>query len=210
VVPKKRYDEPFVMLPQSLLQSYALRAASRACRQVIDRICIEHMAHAGTHNGKLIVRKVDFLEYGIGNDQIAPAEREACALGIVILTKRGRAGNAEHRAPHQWGLAFLKDKKTGAMVSTAWKRFQSLQEARAVAAEARRAKDTAAVSAGKRRAERRKAAAALHFPVRETSTETGQENQDRHRSGNPGLTFRSEKPGPLSTSSVYPPTERMQ
>jgi hypothetical protein len=98
---KKKHDEPFVMLPQSLLQSYAWRAASRACRQVIDRICIEHMAHAGTHNGKLVVRKVDFLEYGIGNDQIAPAQREACALGIVILTKRGRAGNAEHRAPHQ-------------------------------------------------------------------------------------------------------------
>jgi hypothetical protein len=206
---KKKHDEPFVMLPQSLLQSYAWRAASRACRQVIDRICIEHMAHAGTHNGRLVVRKVDFLEYGIGNDQIAPAQREACALGIVILTKRGRAGNAEHRAPHQWGLAFLRDKKSGAMVSTAWKRFQSLREAKALAAETRRIKDTAAVSAGKRRAERRKAAKVLHFPVRETRTETGPGNQDRPRSGKPGPSFRSEKPGPLSTSSVYPPTGRL-
>jgi len=207
---KKKHDEPFVMLPQSLLQSYAWRAASRACRQVIDRISLEHMAHAGTHNGKLVVRKSDFLEYGIGNDQIAPAQREACALGIVILTKRGRAGNAERRAPHQWGLAFLRDKKTGAMVSTTWKRFQSIQEAKAVAAEARGAKDTAAVSTGKRRAERRKAAKVLHFPVREISTETGPGNQDRPRSENPGPSFRSEKPGPLSTSSVYPPTGRMQ
>jgi hypothetical protein len=38
------------------------------------------------------------IKYGIGNDQVAPAQREACALGLIIMTKRGRAGNAYDRA----------------------------------------------------------------------------------------------------------------
>src|SRR5207302_4402026 len=49
---RKRADEPFVMLPRSLLESYAWRALSRAARQVIDRIVIEHLAHGGRENGK--------------------------------------------------------------------------------------------------------------------------------------------------------------
>ena len=72
------------------------------------------MAHAGTQNGKLVVRKDDFVEYGIHNDQVAPALRETCALGLIVLTKRGRGGNREWRAAHQWALSFVEDKR-GAM-----------------------------------------------------------------------------------------------
>jgi hypothetical protein len=146
------------------------------------------MAHAGTANGKLIVRKIDFVGYGVEKDGVAPALREACALGIIIMTKRGRAGNAEHRAPHQWALAFIKDKRSGAMLSTTWKRFQSLQEAKAIAAEARAAKDTKAVELGRRSAAKAKRdkLKVIHFPVRETRSETGPENPVRNRSGKPG------------------------
>ena len=150
---KKRAAEPFIMLPRSLLESFAWRALSRAARQVIDRIVIEHLAHAGRENGKLIVRYEDFIEYGIHPMSIAPAQREASALGLIVLVKRGRAGNAEYRTPHQWGLAFVKG-KGGAMAST-WKRFQSLSEAKTVAAQARSAKDTSAVARGKAQARRR-------------------------------------------------------
>src|SRR5438876_10375805 len=96
----RKKTEPYVQMPRSLLESCAWRAMSRAARRVVDRIAIEHMAHAGTANGKLIVRKIDFVGYGVEKDGVAPALREACALGIIIMTKRGRAGNAEHRAPH--------------------------------------------------------------------------------------------------------------
>ena len=152
---KRKYDEPFIILPKSLLESFAWRAASLGCRLAIDRVAIEHLRHAGMQNGSLIVRKVDFMEHGIYNDGVAPALREACALGFLIMTVRGRAGNAEHRAPHQWALAFIRDKR-GKMLSTTWKRFQSLEEAEAVAAEARAAKDTTAVAMAKKRASRRK------------------------------------------------------
>jgi hypothetical protein len=151
---KKRADEPFVMLPRSLLESYAWRALSRAGHQVVARVVIEHLAHGGRENGRLIVRYEDFLEYGIHLHAIAPAQREVCALGLLIMVERGRAGNAEYRIPHKWALAFVKGKH-GAMHSTTWKRFQSLQEAKAVAVEARKAKDTNAVAKGKVQAKRR-------------------------------------------------------
>jgi hypothetical protein len=150
---KKWADEPFIMLPRSLLESYAWRALSRAGRQVIDRIVIEHLAHGGRENGELIVRYEDFKEYGIHLHAIAPAQREVCALGLIIMMERGRAGNAEYRIPHKWALAFVKGKR-GAMPTT-WKRFQSLPEAKAVAAEARSTKDTNAVAKGKAQAKRR-------------------------------------------------------
>jgi len=152
---KKKYDEPFVMLPRSLLESFAWRAASGGARLVIYRVMLEHLAHAGTRNGDLEVRKVDFIAYGVDNAGVAPAQREACALGILILTKRGRAGNAEHRASHRWALAFIKDKH-GAMYSTGWKRFESLEEAKRIAKKARAEKDSTAVKMGKQRAHRRR------------------------------------------------------
>jgi hypothetical protein len=152
---KRKCDEPFIMLPRSLLESFAWRAASLSCRLAVDRVTIEHLRHAGTQNGNLIVRKVDFIEHGIYNDGVAPALREACALGFLMMTVRGRAGNAEHRSAHQWALTFIRDKR-GKMLSTTWKRFQSLEDAEKVAAEARAAKDTTAVAMAKKRASRRK------------------------------------------------------
>jgi hypothetical protein len=176
------------MMPKSLLESFAWRALSRAARQVVDRIAIEHLAHAGMENGKLRVQKTDFIDYGIHNDAIAPAQREALALGLILMTKRGRAGNAEHRAPHHWALAFVrKDPRYTAMVSTRWKRFQSLKEAKAVGDEARASKDTTAVAMGRKRAAKAKRGKLIHFPVPETRTDFGPGNQDRVRSRKPGL-----------------------
>jgi len=151
------------MLPRSFFESFAWKAASLACRSAVERVVIEHLAHGGRENGNLIVRKVDFLEHGIYNDGIAPALREACALGLLIMTKRGRAGNAEHRAAHRWAVAPVLDQRLKPF-DTAWKRFQSLEEAEKVAAEARAAKDTTAVEMAKKRASRRKI---IPFPIGE-------------------------------------------
>ena len=37
---------------------------SRAARLVVDRVMIEHMAHAGTENGNLVVTYADFVKFG--------------------------------------------------------------------------------------------------------------------------------------------------
>jgi hypothetical protein len=176
-MPKRKNKEPFVMLFREVINSFAWRAASGPCRQWIYRIAEEHMAHGGVMNGQLKVTKTNMIEYGLRNhDKIAPALREAIALGLVIMTERGRGGNAESRRSHQFGLAFLKDQKLK-YFGTKWKQFRSLDEAKAAATEARAAKDTWAVEMGRKR--RKRSRKIIRFPVLDVRTETGPGCQDR-------------------------------
>jgi hypothetical protein len=89
-----------------MLESPAYRVLSLSARKVIDRIDIEHMRHGGAENGRLPVTFKDFREYGIHYEGIAPAIREAEALGFIEITRRGRAGNAEFRQPNLFRLTF--------------------------------------------------------------------------------------------------------
>jgi hypothetical protein len=165
---KKKTEEQFIMLYREVANSFAWRAASLGCQRFIWRLCEEHMAQGGRENGNLITTYDNLLEYGIpSRSTIAEAQREAVALGLVILGKRGRGGNAEYREAHRWGLAFIKT--TGRRVSyvdNRWKRFANLKEAEAVANKARAEKDTYAVADGKRRAAKRRQI--IHFPSTES------------------------------------------
>jgi len=141
-MPKKKSDEPFIMLYRGVVNSCAMRAASGGCRKAIDRIVEEHLAQGGVENGNLEVPFEDFYKHGItSHDSIMPALREACALGLIILTQRGRAGNTESRASHKWAVAFVKD-RAGQYYGTEWKRFRTVAEAKAVAKKARAYKDS--------------------------------------------------------------------
>ena len=154
------------MLHREVANSFAWRAASLGCHRFIWRLCEEHMAQGGRENGNLITTYDNLLEYGIpSRSTIAEAQREAVALGLVILGKRGRGGNAEYREAHRWGLAFIKT--TGRRVSyvdNRWKRFKSLKEAEAAANKARATKDTYAVAGGQRRAAKRRNVVHLQAP----------------------------------------------
>src|SRR5262245_61049326 len=80
-----------------MLESPAYRALSLAAHRVITRVEIELAHHGGNDNGRLPVTKQDFIGYGVNNESIAGAIREACALGFLRVTEPGRGGNAEHR-----------------------------------------------------------------------------------------------------------------
>jgi hypothetical protein len=166
---KKKGTEPFVMLHRAVLNSFAWRALSESARKVIYRVILEWMAHAGKLSTDIPVTKENFIEYGLHHNAIAPAQREACALGLLLLSTRGRAGNAEFRAPHKWALLFLKDER-GKYLGTDWQRFESLDEAKAAANKARALKDTNAVAMGKRRAQVNRSPVPSDGP--ETSTVT--------------------------------------
>jgi hypothetical protein len=107
---KKKGCEPFVQIARSVINSYAWRAASGSCLHLIHRVLEEHMAHRGLENGNLPVTTSDFLEWGIDDESVSKAEREAVALGLLYLSRRGRGGNSEHRSEHRWGIPFLKVK----------------------------------------------------------------------------------------------------
>ena len=78
-----------------MLESPAYRALSASGHKVISRIEIELGHHGGNDNGRLPVTTNDFVEYGMHRTSVAPAIREAEALGFIRVTERGRGGNAE-------------------------------------------------------------------------------------------------------------------
>ena len=82
--PKRRnkINEQWASFRIAMLESPAYRVLSQGAHRVIARIAIELANHGGNDNGKLPVTKEQFIEYGLHNDAIAPALREAEAFRI--------------------------------------------------------------------------------------------------------------------------------
>jgi hypothetical protein len=144
--------EYFASRPVELLASPALRVLSKTAHLCLLRIEIELRQHPGRQNGKLIVTKQQFVEFsGVHPRLIAPALRELEALGIIVITERGRGGNAEHRQPNRFLLNFMCGAvDTHELITNSWRKFRTLQEAEAVAVAARNAKDPNKVAFGRR------------------------------------------------------------
>src|SRR5262249_46309265 len=126
----------------------------------------------GNGNGKLIVTKEQFIEFGVERRAIAPALRELHALGIIIVTEHGRGGNAEHRKPNRFQLNYM----CGAvdahdLVTNTWKCFQTMEEAEQAAQAARTAKNPQKVAYGRRNAAKKNISR-----VRKTDLKPGPEN----------------------------------
>jgi hypothetical protein len=118
-----------------MLESPAYRALSLSARCVLDRIEIELAQHGGRDNGGLPVTYDDFQHYGIDRHHIAPAIRELVALKFIEITKPGRAGNAEYRAPNIFRLTYRHSKREAP--SHDWKRIATAEEAAKLARHAR-------------------------------------------------------------------------
>jgi hypothetical protein len=121
-----------------MLDSPAYRTLSLSEHRVISRIEIELASHGGNDNGRLPVTKQDFLDYGVSHDQVAPAIREAEALGFIRVMERGRGGNAEHRRPNLFRLTFAQDRDSHREPPTHdWRRIKTFEEALEIAQTAR-------------------------------------------------------------------------
>ena len=118
---------------------------------MISRIEIELGHHGGNDNGRLPVTTNDFVEYGMHRTSVAPAIREAEALGFIRITERGRGGNAEYRTPNLFFLTYAQSRNSGKHPPTHdWRHFKILDEAEGAAQSARNNKDPRAVKHGKR------------------------------------------------------------
>ena len=81
---------PWIWQTASLLASPAWRGMSINARRALDRIMLEHMAHAGTENGNLLVTHRQFIAAGVSRDYVADAIDELCRgnAADVILDAR--------------------------------------------------------------------------------------------------------------------------
>lgn len=148
---KNRISGQFAARLIEMLESPAYRALSASGHKVISRIEIELGHHGGNDNGRLPVTTNDFVEYGMHRTSVAPAIREAEALGFIRLTERGRGGNAEYGRPNLFFLTYAQSRDSGKHPPTHdWRRFKTLDEAEQAAQSARNNKDPRAVEHGKR------------------------------------------------------------
>jgi hypothetical protein len=133
-----------------MLESPAYRALSCTGHMVISRIEIELSHHGGNDNGRLPVTTDDFVKYGMHRTSVAPAIREAEALGFIRVTVHGRGGNAEHRMSNLFVLTVAHGRDGRVIPTHDWRRIKTLEEAKQIARGARAAKDSHAVEHGKR------------------------------------------------------------
>lgn len=112
----------FVWFTEEMLISEAWRALSGNARNIVTRLCVEHMTHAATENGNLICTHQDFQTYGIRKPSIAGAIREAEFFGFIKVTK-GYAFKG-HRAPSLYRLTWLPNKQ-GEYPSNEWKAIKA-------------------------------------------------------------------------------------
>jgi hypothetical protein len=153
-----------------MLESPAWSTLSRGAHQFLSRLEIELAHHGGNDNGKLPLTYANLIDYGMGRDQIAPAMREAVALGFAECTKRGRGGNADSRAPSKWRITYahcISDQPTHE-----WRKIKTMLEAKAIATAARAAKDPHKVAFGQRQKNKSRSGKPGLVPVRVSRIET--------------------------------------
>lgn len=133
-----------------MLESPAYRVLSRSAHMVLARIEIELAHHAGNDNGRLPVTTENFVEYGMHRTSVAPALREAEALGFIRITERGHGGNAEYRSPNRFYLTYAHTRDSKKSPPTdEWRHIETLEEANQIARSARANKSELAVEHGK-------------------------------------------------------------
>ena len=133
-----------------MLESPAYRVLSRSAHMVLARVEIELAHHGGNDNGRLPVTTENFVDYGMHRTSVAPAIREAQALGFIRITERGHGGNAEYRSPNRFFLtyAYTLDSKRQPPTDE-WRRIKTLEEANQTARTARNNTSKLAVEHGK-------------------------------------------------------------
>lgn len=127
--------EPWAWMTRAMLESPAWAALSIHARRIIDRVLIEHMAHAGTQNGALPVSYADIEALGIRRNRISSAIAEAVSLGFLDHQRGRAAGGAAQGHVQLFRLTWLRT-GDGEPATNRWKSIDA-EEAQQKTAEAK-------------------------------------------------------------------------
>lgn len=110
-------------LTQEMLSSAAFRSLSGVALQVLFRVLVEHMAHAGTENGNLVVTYKDFEACGIRRPSISAALKDLQTVGLLRVVVIGGRSYGDARLPSRYRLTWLPTRE-GDPATNEWKAFQ--------------------------------------------------------------------------------------
>jgi hypothetical protein len=116
-----------------------MRVLNQSVHRVLMRLEIDLGHHGGTENGRLAVTFKQFARFGVDPQAIAPSLRVLAALGIVKKTKQGAGGRTEHHDASEYCLTYRHTDT--ANPTNDWRAIKSIEEAKALAAAARKAKE---------------------------------------------------------------------
>jgi hypothetical protein len=100
-------SEPWVWFSRVFLESEAWRTAPINTRRFVERVMIEHMHHAGTENGNLIVTFKQLAEFGIHGRHRHKAVEDAINRGLIDRPVKGKASAGQNRHPSRYALGWL-------------------------------------------------------------------------------------------------------
>lgn len=119
-------DEPWIWLTREMLESDAWRTLSIVGRRILERLMLEHMAHRGTENGKLIATYDDLEKWGIRRKSIRGGIAEVTGRGLVVVTEEGKRSCGTDRMPARYALGWLPT-ADGAAAPNRWRTWQAPQ-----------------------------------------------------------------------------------
>jgi hypothetical protein len=125
-------DMPWIWLTREMLVSAAWSALGTQEKRIIERVMLEHMAHAGTENGNLIVTYQNFRDYGVRDKSIKTAITTVEALGWIEITVHGRASFEDQRYASRYALTWLPQPALGKNATNRWREIKSREVANAV------------------------------------------------------------------------------
>jgi hypothetical protein len=151
-----------------LLESPVMRVLNQSEHRVLMRLEVALGHHGGTKNGSLIVTYKAFRSYGVDPQAIAPSLRVLIALGLIEKTRQGSGGRTEYHDASEYRLTYRHTDTENP--SDEWRHIKTFDEAKQIAAEARKAKASDAVERSIRSAKK-------HSPGVEKSQIPGWKNQ---------------------------------
>ena len=108
--------ESWVYHTAELIASRAWRGRSINLIRLMERLELEHMAHAGKENGRLKVSYSQFVEWGIGRRLISAAIKEGGDLGFIEV----EPGLKIKEVPNKYGLTYLATNRRIETGATEW------------------------------------------------------------------------------------------
>jgi hypothetical protein len=97
----------FIAHTPELIASDAWRRRSIHLVRILDRLELEHLAHAGKENGFLRCTYEQLAAYGVARQYIKPAIADGVALGLIKVTHVGGYSGAGRNDPSTYQVTYL-------------------------------------------------------------------------------------------------------